>query len=113
MPSLAIQERKGYSLPKNQTTRVWTGKSSGDSMPLSLRQVSIMTDFSNTWAMFTSGTPFSRDARAEGLQSPMTSAQTPAINGEGAVAGPAGVLGRTNPAAPANAVSLQPQTRAE
>src|SRR3546814_4460563 len=30
MPSLAIQERKGYSLPKNQTPRVWPGKSSGD-----------------------------------------------------------------------------------
>src|SRR3546814_4516691 len=72
MPSLAIKERKGYSLPKNQTPRVWPGKSSGDSMPLSLRQVSIMPDFSNTWAMFTSGTPFSRDARAEGIQSTMT-----------------------------------------
>jgi hypothetical protein len=35
-------------------------KSSGEVMPVSLRQVSIMPDFLNGWAMLTSGTPFSR-----------------------------------------------------
>ena len=40
----AIHDRKGYSLPKNQTPSVLPLKSSGLVMPLSLRQVSIMPE---------------------------------------------------------------------
>ena len=40
MPSFDIQERNGYSLPKNQTPSVLPLKSSGLVMPVSLRQVS-------------------------------------------------------------------------
>ena len=40
-PSLAIQARNGYSLPKNQTPSVLPLKSAGVLMPVSLRQVSI------------------------------------------------------------------------
>src|SRR6185295_20335122 len=78
-PSLAIQLRNGYSLPPNQTPSVLPANLSGAVTPLSLRQVSIMPDFWNTWAMLTSGTPFSRVASAEGIQSTTTSAPPPAI----------------------------------
>src|SRR5688500_19800314 len=65
-PSFDIQERNGYSLPKNQTPSVLPLKSSGLVMPVSLRQVSIMPDFLKGWAVMTSGTTLSRDDRAEG-----------------------------------------------
>ena len=90
MPSWLIQDRNGYSLPKNQTPSVWPGKSSGVSMPDSLRQVSIMPERSKIWAMLTSGTPFSRDASAAGIHSMITSAPPPAITCGGAMSGPPG-----------------------
>jgi hypothetical protein len=52
-------------------------KSFGVLTPESLRQVSIMPERLNTWAMFTIGTPFSRVASAEGIQSTITSAPRP------------------------------------
>src|SRR5574340_796677 len=78
-PSLSIQLRNGYSLPENQTPSVLPLKSAGDLMPLSLRQLSIMPERWNTCAMLTIGTPFSRVASAEGIQSTTTSAPPPAI----------------------------------
>src|SRR3546814_14689081 len=69
MPRWLIHDRKGYSLPKNQTPRVRPGKCFGDWTPVSLRQVSILTEVLNGWAMLTTGTPFSRVARADGSQS--------------------------------------------
>ena len=69
MPSLPIQARNGYSLPKNQTPSVWPLKSSGFLMPVSSRQVSSRPERLNGWAMLTSGTPFSRAASAAGIQS--------------------------------------------
>ena len=44
----------------------------------------------NGWAMLTSGTPFSRLASAEGIQSTITSAPPPAITCGGAMSGPPG-----------------------
>src|SRR3546814_6066702 len=53
MPRWLIHDRKGYSLPKNQTPRVRPGKCFGDWTPVSLRQVSIMPEVLNGWAMLT------------------------------------------------------------
>src|SRR5688572_33341215 len=91
-PSFDIQERNGYSLPKNQTPSVLPLKSSALVMRVSLRQVSIMPDFLIGWAMLTSGTPFSRDASAASIQSMMTSAPPPAITCGGAMSGPLGLI---------------------
>ena len=52
----------------------------------------------NGWAMLTSGTPFSRLARAEGIQSTMTSAPPPAITCGGAMSGPPGLMVTSSPA---------------
>ncbi|MCY1238130.1 hypothetical protein D9M72_508520 [compost metagenome] len=93
----AIQERNGYSLPKNQTPRVWPLNLSGLVTPVSLRQVSIMPDFLKGWAMLTSATPFSRVARAEGIQSTITSAPPPAITCAGAISGPPGLMSTSRP----------------
>jgi hypothetical protein len=92
MPSWLIQDRNGYSLPKNQTPSVLPLKSSGEVMPVSLRQVSIMPERLNGWAMLTSGTPFSRLASADGIQSTITSAPPPAITCGGAMSGPPGLI---------------------
>ena len=61
-------------------------------MPVSARQVSTMPDFLKGCAMLTSGTPFSRDARAEGIQSTTTSAPPPAMTCGGAMSGPPGLI---------------------
>jgi len=53
-------------------------------MPLSLRQVSIMPEEANGCAIFTKGTPFSRVAKADGIQSSTTSAPPPAMTWGGA-----------------------------
>ncbi len=79
MPSWLIHDRNGYSLPKNHTPSVLPLKSSGLVMPVSLRQVSIMPERLKGWAILTRATPFSRLARAEGIQSMTTSAPPPAI----------------------------------
>ena len=93
----AIQDRNGYSLPKNQTPSVLPLKSSGPLTPESFRQVSIMPEDLKGWAMLTSGTPFSRVASAEGIQSTMTSAPPPAITCAGAMSGPPGLISTSRP----------------
>ncbi len=90
IPSVAIQLRNGYSFPKNHTPSVLPGKSAGVATPLSFRQVSIMPDDLNGCAMLTSGSPFSRAASAEGIQSITTSAPPPATTCVGAMSGPPG-----------------------
>ena len=99
-PRLAIQLRNGYSLPKNQTPRVWPGNLSGPVTPLSFRQVSIMPDFSKVWEMLTSATPFSRAASAAGIHSTITSAPPPAITWGGAISGPPGLIATSRSRSP-------------
>src|SRR5215469_2142134 len=89
-PSFDIHDRNGYSLPKNQTPMVLPFRSAGVLMPVSARQVSSSPDFLNGCAMLTSGTPFSREASAEGIQSTITSAPPPAMTCGGARYGPPG-----------------------
>src|ERR1700735_494572 len=72
--SFDIHDRNGYSLPPYQTPMVLPLKSAGFLMPVSARQVSIRPDFLKVCETLTSGTPFSRDARADGIQSTTTSA---------------------------------------
>ena len=67
-------------------------------MPVSARQVSIMPERLNGWAMLTSGTPFSRAASAEGIQSTITSAPPPAMTCGGAMSGPPGLIVTSRPA---------------
>src|SRR5215469_347496 len=69
--SFDIHDRNGYSLPKNQTPMVLPLRSVGFLMPVSARQVSSRPERLNGWEMLTSGTPFPRDASAEGIQSMM------------------------------------------
>src|SRR6202030_2737374 len=76
--SFDIQDRNGYSLPPYQTPMVLPLKSEGFLMPVSARQVSMSPDFLNVCETLTSGTPFSRDANADGIQSTTTSAAPPA-----------------------------------
>src|SRR5215208_3304747 len=97
--SFDIQARNGYSLPENQTPSVRPFRSCGVLMPVSARQVSIMPDFLNGWATLTSGTPFSRAASADGIQSTITSAPPPAITWGGAMSGPPGLIVTSSPAA--------------
>src|SRR4051812_10780255 len=97
-PSFDIQDRNGYSLPPYQTPSVLALRSAGFLMPVSARQVSIRPDFLKVCEMLTSGTPFSRDASAEGIQSTMTSAPPPAITWGGATSGPPGLMVTSNPA---------------
>src|SRR5436305_12504302 len=52
--SFAIQDRNGYSLPKNHTPIVLPLRSPGDLMPVSARQVISRPDFLNGCEMFTS-----------------------------------------------------------
>src|SRR5882724_5409832 len=78
-PSFDIHDRNGYSLPPYQMPMVLPLKSAGVLIPVSARHVSSSPDFLNVCEMLTSGTPFSRDASAEGIQSITTSAPPPAI----------------------------------
>src|SRR6202000_1195442 len=87
-PSFDIQDRNGYSLPPYQTPMVLPLKSDGFLMPVSARQVSSRPDFLKVCEMLTSGTPFSREASADGIQSTTTSAPPPAITCGGATSGP-------------------------
>src|SRR3954465_4052131 len=77
--SFDIQDRNGYSLPPNQTPSVLPLRSAGFLMPVSARQVSSSPERLNVCEMLTSGTPFSREARADGIQSTTTSAPPPAM----------------------------------
>ena len=96
-PSFDIHDRNGYSLPPNQTPSVCPGKSSVEVTPELLRQVSIIPERLNGWAMLTSGSPFSRAASAEGIQSMTTSAPPPAITCGGATSGPPGLIVTSSP----------------
>src|SRR5258708_24311842 len=91
-PRFDIQDRNGYSLPPYQIPMVLPLKSVGFLMPVSARQVSSRPDFLKVCEILTSGTPFSRDANADGIQSTTTSAPPPAITCGGATAGPPGFL---------------------
>ena len=97
MPRWLIQERNGYSLPKNQTPSVWPGKFSVEVTPELLRQVSIIPDRLNGWAMLTSGRPDSRAASAAGIHSTITSAPPPATTCGGAMSGPPGLIVTLSP----------------
>src|ERR1700712_3999084 len=97
-PSFDIQDRNGYSLPPYQIPMVLPLKSVGFLMPVSARQVSIRPDFLNVCEILTSGTPFSRDANADGIQSTTTSAPPPAITCGGATSGPPGLIVTSSPA---------------
>ena len=79
-------------MPENHTPSVLPLKSAGVLMPLSVRQVSSMPDRWNTCAMLTIGTPFSRAASADGIQSTTTSAPPPAITCSGLMSGPPGLI---------------------
>src|SRR3984957_14557761 len=97
-PSFDIQERNGYSLPPYQTPMVLPLKSVGFLMPVSARQVSSNPERLKVCEMLTSGTPFSREARADGIQSTTTSAPPPAITCGGATSGPPGLIVTSSPA---------------
>src|ERR1700682_59039 len=96
-PTFDIQDRNGYSLPPYQIPMVLPLKSVGFLMPVSARQVSIRPDFLNVCEMLTSGTPFSRDANADGIQSTTTSAPPPAMTCGGATSGPPGLIVTSSP----------------
>src|SRR5207247_2216148 len=96
--SFDIQDRNGYSLPPYQTPSVLPFRSAGFLMPVSARQVSSSPDFLKVWEMLTSGTPFSRDASADGIQSTTTSAPPPAITCGGATSGPPALMVTSRPA---------------
>src|SRR3984957_9865559 len=98
MPSFDIQDRNGYSLPPYHTPMVLPLKSAGFLMPVSARQGSMRPDFLKVCETLTSGTPFSRDARADGIQSTTTSAPPPAITCGGATSGPPGLIVTSSPA---------------
>src|SRR5216684_3204540 len=95
--SFDIHDRNGYSLPPYQTPMVLPLKSVGFLMPVSARQVSSSPDFLKVCEMLTSGTPFSRDANADGIQSTTTSAPPPAITCGGATSGPPGLIVTSSP----------------
>src|SRR6266699_1316754 len=69
-------------------------KSAGFLMPVSARHVSSSPDFLKVCEILTSGTPFSLDANADGIQSTTTSAPPPAITCGGATSGPRGLSAR-------------------
>src|ERR1700752_3969082 len=97
-PSFDIHDRNGYSLPPYQMPTVLSLRSVGFLIPVSARQVSSSPDFLNVCEMLTSGTPFSRDASADGIQSTTTSAPPPAITWGGATSGPPGLIVTSRPA---------------
>src|SRR5258707_2158185 len=96
--SFDIQDRNGYSLPPYQTPTVLPFRSAGFLMPVSARQVSSNPDFLKVCEILTSGTPFSRDAKADGIQSTTTSAPPPAITCGSATSGPPGLIVTSHPA---------------
>src|SRR6202041_3786006 len=96
--SFDIQDRNGYSLPPYQTPMVLPLKSEGFLMPVSARQVSSRPERLKVCEMLTSGTPFSREASADGIQSTTTSAPPPAITCGGATSGPPGLIVTSSPA---------------
>src|ERR1700754_373177 len=96
--SFDIHDRNGYSLPPYQTPMVLPLKSDGFLMPVSARQVSISPERLKVCEMLTSGTPFSREASADGIQSTVTSAPPPAITWGGATSGPPGLIVTSRPA---------------
>src|SRR5580693_6641914 len=96
--SFDIQDRNGYSLPPYQTPTVLPLRSAGFLTPVSARQVSSSPDFLKVCEMLTSGTPFSRDASADGIQSTTTSAPPPAITCGGATSGPPALMVTSRPA---------------
>src|SRR6202167_1532535 len=98
MPSFDIQFRNGYSLPPYQMPIFLPLKSAGVLMPVSLRQTSSRPECLKVWEILTSGTPFSRDASADGIQSTTTSAPPPAITCGGATSGPPGLTVTSRPA---------------
>src|SRR5476651_122979 len=98
MPSFDIHDRNGYSLPPYQIPMVLPLKSAGFLMPVSARQVSSSPDFLKVCEILTSGTPFSRDANADGIQSTTTSAPPPAMTCGGATSGPPGLIVTSSPA---------------
>src|ERR1700726_3963113 len=97
-PSFDIQDRNESSLPPYQTPMVLPLKSVGFLMPVSARQVSMRPDFLKVCETLTSGTPFSREASADGIQSTTTSAPPPAITCGGATSGPPGLIVTSSPA---------------
>src|SRR3954452_4666748 len=97
-PSFDIHDRNGYSLPPYQIPSVLPLKSAGFLMPVSARQVSSSPDRLKVCEILTSGTPFSRDASADGIQSTTTSAPPPAITCGGATSGPPGLMVTSRPA---------------
>src|ERR1700758_1615322 len=96
--SFDIQDRNGYSFPPYQTPMVLPLKSEGFLMPVSARQVSSRPERLNVCEMLTSGTPFSREASADGIQSTVTSAPPPAMICGGATSGPPGLIVTSRPA---------------
>src|ERR1700748_1387289 len=97
-PSFDIQDRNGYSLPPYQTPIVLPLKSVGFLIPGSGRQVSSSPERLKVCEMLTSGTPFSREASADGIQSTTSSAPPPAITWGGATSGPPGLIVTSRPA---------------
>src|SRR5258708_22889331 len=87
-PSFDIQDRNGYSLPPYQMPMVLPLKSAGFLTPVSARQVSSRPDFLKVCQILTSGTPFSRNAKADGIPSTTTSAPPAATNFAGPTSGP-------------------------
>src|ERR1700726_2047969 len=98
MPSFDIQDRKGYSLPPYQMPMVLPLKSVGFLMPVSARHVSLRPDFLKVCEILNSGTPFSREANADGIQSTTASAPPPAMTCGGATSGPPGLIVTSSPA---------------
>src|SRR6202521_1259786 len=98
MLSFDIQDRNGYLLPPYQTPMVLPLKSAGCLMLVSARQVSWSPERLKVCEMLTSGTPFSREASADGIQSTTTSAPPPAITCGGATSGPPGLMMTSRPA---------------
>src|ERR1700730_14959350 len=96
-PSFDIQDRNGYSLPPYQTPMVLPLKSAGFLMPFSARPVSISPEGLKSCEMLASGTPFSREASEDGIQSTVTSAPPPAMICGGATSGPPGLIVTSRP----------------
>src|ERR1700679_599827 len=96
--SFDIQDRNGSSWPPYQMPMVLPLKSVGFLMPVSARQVSSSPDFLKVCEILTSGTPFSREASADGIQSTVTSAPPPAMTCGGATSGAPGLIVTSRPA---------------
>src|ERR1700738_1618672 len=97
-PNFDIQDRNGYSLPPYQIPSVLPLKSAGFLMPVSARQGSSRPGFLKVCEILNRGTPFAREASADGIQSTTTSAPPPAITCGGATSGPPGLMVTSRPA---------------